>query len=199
MNVILDNLVATIIAGTILLILISVSHQRQMVAAEKVGYYAMRKQQLSFIDIMKRDMRNLTEAESAVQSPTDSTFSFLAYIDTTNTTIGRITYKYRRVGQRDTVDLHQVQRFVQPAAGGTQELVGMSMATLTGWEIEARSPTNVAVTDPANARRIYVRFEAATPFYVNSEANGIKRRPAISQVRWEASFSPPLLQQSQSI
>ena len=67
MHFLLDNLIATLVAGSVFLILIGINHRNQQAAFEAVNFYAMRQQQIAFIDMLKRDMQNVTRLETATE------------------------------------------------------------------------------------------------------------------------------------
>lgn len=184
MQLIFDNLVAVMIAGVLFLVLVGVNQRSRLVAIESSSYYALKQQELNFVDMLKRDMQNVTSLQSAKEDPVTLEFQFEARTDPSDTT--RHSVLYRRVYQteRDGDSLYQVRRFVD----GTSD--GGSMSTIVTWEIVGQNDEGVAVTDVANARQIFVRFEAVNPFEAGD---------TIDKSRWEATFRPPLLQQATSI
>ncbi|MEX0822341.1 MAG: hypothetical protein WD021_09370 [Rhodothermales bacterium] len=184
MQLIFDNLVAIMIAGVMFLILVGVNQRSRVASIESSGYYAMKQQELNFIETLKRDMQNVTNLLNTGEDPVTLEFKFQARTDAIDTT--RRTIVYRRVFQteRDGEDLYQVQRFVDGASDGG------SMATLVDWEIVAQNDEGVAVSNVANARQVFVHFEAVNPF---------EQGETIDKSRWEATFRPPLLQQATSI
>lgn len=184
MHFLLDNLSAQIIAGGLLVILLGIQMRGQRAVQEVTSFYALRNQQLAFVEFMKRDMRNVTQVQSTQENPSDGTFTFQARTDPGLTTPHTVVY--RRVWQRKVggLDQYRVERYVDGA------LDGMSLSTITAWQIEARNADGVAVGAPADARQIFVHFEAVNPFTSGT---------AVDHSRWEASFRPPLIQQIESL
>lgn len=176
MHILLDNLSAQIITGGLLLMLITVQARGQRTLHEVMGFYALRKQQVSFIDFLKRDLQNVTDASSLDEDPTTLTFTFYGQTDPADTTAHQVAYKRRLLGTQDGVEVYDVQRFVDGVyAGG-------SMPTITDWQISARNAEGGAVAAPADARQIYVRFEVLNPF---------GSHVGMGRTRWEATFRPP--------
>ena len=184
MQLIFDNLVAVMIAGVLFLILVAVNHRSQMAAVETSNYYAMKQQELTFVETLKRDMQNVTDLETITEDIMMLEFRFKARTDPADTTRRSVIYRRIYQGERKGESLYQVKRIVE----GTSD--GGSMATIVDWEIVAQNEEGVQVSDVANARQIYVRFEALNPF---------QEGETVDKSRWEATFRPPLLQQATSI
>lgn len=184
MQLIFDNLVAIMIAGVLFLILVAVNHRSKMAAVESSNYYALKQQELTFVETLKRDMQNVTNLQSITEDPMMLEFRFQARTDPSDTTRRNVIYRREYKGEKDGQSLYQVKRIV---AGGSD---GGSMSTIVDWEIVAQNEEGVQVSDVANARQVYVRFEALNPF---------QEGETVDKSRWEATFRPPLLQQATSI
>jgi hypothetical protein len=184
MQLIFDNLIAVLIAGVLFMILVGVNQRSRLAATEASGYYALKQQELNFVEVLKRDMQNVTSLHSIQEDPSTLEFQFDARTEPSDTT--RRTVVYRRVFQteRDGEDLYQVRRFVDGVSDGG------SMSTISHWQIVGQNDEGVPVTDVANARQVFVRFEAVNPFNTGE---------TIDKSRWEATFRPPLLQQATTI
>lgn len=183
MHFLIDNLIAMIIAGSIFLILMNVNHRNQEAAFESVNFYAMRQQQISFVDLLKRDMQNVTRLESTSEQNGD----FAMFVTEPNT-----SDEYRVVYRREPVagsDFVRIQRYVEWTPGSLSA-AGRSPETVYVWNIVARNPSNQAVSDPTAATQVYVRFEMGAPF---REGRTVKR------ARWDAAFRPPMLQPNVSL
>lgn len=183
MQFLLDNLSAQIIVGGMLLMLMGVNVQSQRAVNEVNGFYALRKQQLAFIDFLKKDMRNLTEVIDLNEDPYMRRFRFRARTETASNTAHVVTYQRVPVGE----GRYRIDRYVdgQPAGG--------SMSTIVTWSIEARNAHGNPVTNAADASEIVVQFEAASPF--GHAASAEHKRLS----RWAGSFRPPLIQQTGNI
>lgn len=184
MQLILDNIVAVMIAGVLFLILVAVNHRSRLAAVETSNYYALKQQELSFVEMLKRDMQNVTDLHSITEDPMTLEFKFKARTDPADTTRKSVTYRRVSKGVQEGVSVYQVQRIVNGSFDGG------SMSTVASWQIVAQNEEGVQVSDVANAQQIYVRFEALNPF---------QEGETIDKSRWEATFRPPLLQQATSI
>lgn len=184
MQLIFDNLVAIMIAGVLFLILVAVNQRGRTAAIESSNYYALKKQELNFVETLKRDLQNVTNLLSTSEDSLTLEFRFKARTDPADTS--RHTVVYRRVYQteQDDESLYQVQRIVEGVSDGG------SMSTIVAWSIVAQNSDGVAVGDVANARQIFVHFEAINPF---------EKGETVDKSRWEATFRPPLLQQATTI
>lgn len=178
MQFVLDNLLASMIAGMVFLILASATLQNQLASVETSNLYTLKTQELGFIEVLKRDLHGVSKVSNVAENPADSSFTFYAQLDNADTTKVPVTYKRTKVGMRGNVPLYQIKRFESGLPAGA------SMVTMTSWKIEARNVEGGSIADPADAGQIYVRFEAAAPW---------KDDDAIRRTRWEATFRPPLL------
>lgn len=195
MQLILDNLTAMIVAGTILVLLAMITLRNGDTAIQAHNMESLRDQQIAFIETLQRDLQNVY----AVNSTHDSTgvsgaFSFHARVvdEDDNVLDRRITYQNTFVGTRAGQSLYRVMRWEGAPAAGTAGVqpgdvqAGSSMATLTTWVIRARNEEGENVANPANTRQIYLRFESLPPFEHGDAA--------LDKARFETTFRPPLLQ-----
>ncbi len=183
MQLILDNIVATMIAGVLFLVLVAVNQRSRMAAVETSNYYALKQQELTFVETLKRDMQNVTDLQSVKEDPMTLEFRFKARTDPADTTRQDVAYRRVYKGVRDGLPLYQVQRIVagQPDGG--------SMSTIVKWEIVGQSEDGGSCV-AASCRQIYVRFEAINPF---------QQGETVDRSRWEATFRPTQLQQVTTI
>lgn len=184
MQFIFDNLSAILIAGVLFLILVAVNHRTRISAVEASTYYSLKQQQLSFVEILKRDMQNVTELQSITEDTTTLEFRFRARTDPADSNIRTVVYRREFVKEVEGTPLYQIRRVVDGVADGG------SASAIVSWQMVAQNEEGVKVSDVANARQVFVRFEAASP---STEGQTIGRS------KWEASFRPPLLQQATSI
>ncbi len=182
MQLILDNLLASIIASTIFLILVSLSFRGQEQAADAANNYALKKQELNFIEVLRQDLHSAIRVKTAT-SPPDSSFVFIRQSDQHGAT-DSVTYRRKYVTSRNGRKLYQIERLSGVAYSGA------SMATVTDWQIEAQNKHGNAVHPDTldKATQIFVRFEAAAPF---------KEDSIVTLSRWEATFHPPLLREAE--
>ena len=181
MQIIWENLAATILLLGITLTLVIVNERNQRTLTESTAFYSLKTQGIAFADVLKRDLQGVDEVFTHAE--VDSVFRFNTRIGT-DTTLREITYRRRWVRRRGEVDFYQIERFMDgtPAGG--------SMGAVTAWEIQALSEENDTLTvgdDLENCRKIHVRFEAASPF-VDTET--------VDRMRWETTFVPPMRRRS---
>lgn len=186
MQLLLDNLTATIIASVIVLMMMVVKLRGQETLAETTAFYAMTKQGETFAKVVRRDMQGLADVYTVEEDPADSTFRFKGRVGN-DPTLYDITYRREWVKSRDGVDFYQIKRLVdgQPA--------GNSGPIVTDWEIQALNKDGLPITDPsktADCRQVYVQVEVASSFF---ETETVKR------VNWESTFYPPLRNQMQML
>ena len=74
MQLILDNIVATIIAASVTLMLMTAQHSNQMAAVESTVFYMLERQMIDFQSIVRRDMQNVRSVDTVAE--VDSSFIF---------------------------------------------------------------------------------------------------------------------------
>lgn len=195
MQFLLDNAVAMIVGGTIVAILAGITLRNNDAVIAAHNMEAMREQQLSFLETLRRDLQNAYDVGSTYDGAGSGTgFTFHARIvdEQDNVLDRRITYVNQLVGSRDGVPLYRVQRWEGSPSPGTTGVqagdvaAGRSMPTLTAWTIRARNEEGQNVADPANTKQIYVFFESLPPV-THGET-------AVDRTQFETTFRPVLLQ-----
>lgn len=184
MQFIFDNLAAILIAGVLFLVLVAVNQRSRVAAVETSNYYALKQQQLSFVETVKRDLQNVTSLDTVTEDPTTLEFRFTARTDPSVSAEHSVVYRREAVGTRDGHNLYQIIRSVDGVSAGG------SMSTMLNWVIVAQNEEGLQVPNVDDARQIFLRFEALNPY---SEGETVGRS------RWEATFRPPLLQQATTI
>lgn len=197
MQFLLDNLMATLIAASLFLILVTVNHRTSEAAIEANIYYAMKRHEYNFIDFIKHDFRSMREVrstnEAAHHGGNDSTFAFIAEVrdsPTASRRIAEVQYRYGFTRSRDGQKLFQVERWVDDGTG-TMKQAGASTGTLTGWEVQALNSNKQEITNPAQldlAAAVRVRIEVAPPFLHK------EMRQALPRSRWKTTFWPRFMQ-----
>lgn len=184
MQFIFDNLSAILIAGVLFLILVAVNHRTRVATVESSNYYALKQQQLSFVEVIKRDMQNITELQTITEDPMTLEFRFRARTDPSDMNDHAIVYRREAAEVKEGQTLYQIRRIVDGMSDGG------SMSTIIVWHIVAQNEEGVQVTNVNNARQIYLRFEALNPF---------EKGETVGKSQWETTFRPPLLQEAPSI
>ena len=200
MQFLLDNILASIVAASIFMILVTVNHRAGQATAETASYYALKKQEYNFIEFMKHDFQNVREVKTPngvqIWNAQDSTFAFVGEVKdspSSSRRIAEVQYRYEFVEKRKGVDLFQVERWVNSSGtSGAMEPAGKSMPTLTSWKIQTLNKDKQPVIDPANidqAAAIQVHFEAASPILQEELGQTLPR------TRWKTTFWPRYLQE----
>ena len=184
MQFVFDNISAILVAGVLFLVLVAVNHRSRVAAVESSNYYALKQQQLSFVDVLKHDMQNITQLQTITEDPLTMEFRFRARTDPSDTNDHAVIYRRESVTQQEGVTVYQIRRYVD----GNYD--GGSMSTIVTWNIIAQNQEGIQVTDVDNARQLFLHFESLNPF---------EKGETIGRSRWEATFKPPLLQQITNI
>lgn len=193
MQLIFDNLIAVIVFGMITLMLMTAYMRNQSVKVEAAGAYALRAQQVAFISILRRDIagmicdeENLATCPDFEVDPVDHTYTFHTRLGGVNSTLHKVTYKRRTVGESDGEDRYQIQRYVD-ASGSLDpgDYDGGSMPTITNWSVRAVNEDGNTPTKKGDIRRIKVHFEAVPPYSMDAQPHP-----------WEATYRPMYLRNS---
>lgn len=190
MHFLYDNLSAQIIAAGMMLLLLSINVRSQRAVQDVTSFYALRSQQLAFIEVMERDLRNVTALTSTHEDSVSLAFQFQALTDSSSSIPHQVAYRRVWVRRVEGVDHYKIERYVDGVAAGG------SPSILVDWQIEARNAEGAPVDDPADARQVQVRFEALS----------LARRQRVEgkleqerRARWSGSYRPPLIQQMETI
>lgn len=187
MQLILDNIVATVIAASITLMLMSAQHRNQMATVESTAFYMLEQQMIDFQSFVRRDMQNLRSVETV--SEIDSAFVFFAQTSPTDTTRKRVTYKRTARGVRHMPDgttrpMYQIVRLEDGVvAGGT-------MSTIVDWNIAALNAEGTAIASAADAAQVAISVTALPPLDLSTID------VTIDESRWDITYHPRLLRES---
>lgn len=193
MHIILDNLSATLIAATILVMIFSVNFHNGQTLTETSVFYGVTSHTEAFAKILRRDLQGIADIETVTeeaQADGSTEFRFESRIgdDTTkhDVTYKKIFSQTRTFDERlvdgtldstYTRDFFRVERLVDGVAdGGSSDI-------LIDWEIVALNEDAGSISDPDDAAQVYVRFEAASP---------VVDTDVIQSIKWESRFFPPL-------
>lgn len=180
MQILLDNIVAAVIGVTVFLIIVALTMWKNESSIETTNHYALKSQELNFIETLKQDLQSVVAVYDPKENPSDSTFRFRAVLNPPDSTTGLVTYRRKRVGERNGDQFYQIERYVNGSKAGA------SMVTVTEWIIESRNAHgNVVANENIDlTEQIFVRFEAAAPF---------REDKIVRLSRWESTFRPPML------
>ncbi len=183
----LDNIAASIVLVVLAMMLLSVESRTQQAALEQSSFYAMRTQQLRFIETLERDLHNAYRLDDLGMAGTDSLFDFRTTLSANHADTVRVRYRLRRTGTSGTVALFQMERYERSAVG-VYSLQGASPPFVTAMRLEAQNEQAGAVGNVADAKQVLVSFELLTPWRANLE-----RIATIERVRWETTYRPLVL------
>ncbi|NND71649.1 MAG: hypothetical protein HKN43_08720 [Rhodothermales bacterium] len=187
MQLIYDNIVASMVGAAVILVMVFTNHQTQIAASEAAGFYIMQQQLIDFTSTLQRDMQNVSSVVDTEMA--DSTFSFFAQVSPSDTTKMQVIYLRKTVGSRyvdgANVPLYQIERYVNGA------IAGGGIASVTEWSIEVLNGEGNSIIDPANARQVAINFRVVPPIDVEV-IEGI----TVGDTRWETTFHPTMLRDS---
>lgn len=173
MYFVLDNLLASLIGGTVIFVILAMQTQMQEAAVDQVGMHMAKNQTLAFAEWIQEDFANIgagmpgdasileVSAHSGDADQT-GTFRFQRHTSSVNTTVIEVGYTLSVVdsltvdGQK--VPLYQVQRTFDGTAAGS------SAPSLTEFSITMLDESGQATALTAQARQLQIRFSVAFPF-----------------------------------
>ena len=190
MQLLLDNIVATIVAGVVSVLLITLSVDQAEGTRDVVRLQAHQTVQNSFTEQLERDLTNagvLTPSGATpIQSVGPGTFSFYGLIDTVGTT-GVISYVRVPADSLDGSAVFAVERYVDGVrSGGTA-------GVLSRFDVRVLTDGGVSVPSGAlaQARSVRVATEWVLPF---GETGGARTRQALRRSAWSTHVRPLGLQ-----
>ncbi len=175
MAFLLDNLTASVIAGTVFLILISIQANATQKNTARTSRNIAKTQVQEFITWLEEDLakmgRNMGDGDAAYVAPEDSStwhttdFRFL-FLQSSGDTV-RTRYDLKQVGTR-TVDgeeqkLFQVKRS-RKVGSNDWTSSGRSPGSLGYFEVEIRDEDADSTSTPSDAEFIEVHFSVVAPF-----------------------------------
>jgi hypothetical protein len=166
-----DNIIASIIAGGILLTLALLQIRGQQANVQAGQFYVNRVQSLGFLEVLQRDFANIgagvqgTGQSMIVEhawSGTTKRFEFRAVVDTTaGAPVQQVRYELTTstdpVCTSQGVTCYQVRRLIRQ--GTTYVETGRSHSTLTEFDVQL-FPAGATL---ANVREVGVRMSAMSP------------------------------------
>lgn len=187
MQLLLDNIAATIIATSVMLMMLTAQIRNQLASAEATVFYMLEQQMIDFHSIVRRDMQNIRSVASL--DADDENFVFYAQTDPTDTTRTQVTYSRRDVSVRYEEDgsatqLYQIVRYENGIVAGG------SIGSIVDWGIAVLNAEGTEVASMADAAQILFSIGAIAPIEVEL-MDGIH----IDESRWDATFHPRLLRE----
>lgn len=185
MNVLLDNLTATIVAMSVLTMLAAVQYRAQEASVERTIAYSAKKQTIEFGKWLRDDIANVgagvsfgavsVEELTTNNAGNTSLFRFRRKINAADASPANVTYQ---LVEKDTITvegsavyLYELQRRVDGA------LNGASPPTVTRFRIEMLDGNGTPTPVPSEARHVRVQFSTAMPFSED-------RDPFLQEAHW---------------
>ncbi|WP_457651834.1 hypothetical protein [Rhodocaloribacter sp.] len=187
MQILLDHITATMIGGTVLLILAVSQFRTSEAVVDQTSYYASKRQILEMTEMIEFDFKNIGLGVPAgtpvFNEVSENAVEFLMLLDPDDTALSVVRYV---TVPTDTLELdgkevpvYEVQRIVN----GT--VSGRSPARMSEFVIELRNVEGDPVGDPEDAETIHVRFSLIPPFSAD--------KGFIKESHWARTFSAPNL------
>jgi len=208
MQVIVDLLYGAVIAGVVLLLVLSMKLRGEQTSVDAAQFRAAKIGTLSLVETLERDFTNigsqrrdltLTPEDSFVGWDTSGVPAYLVFMTQTDSqeVAQPVCYAWREMPgktvelKRGTVPLIHLERRIgagPTCTGGT--LAGMNTNMLTRFEVHllpdsSDAPITINLRGSnANVRRLLVRLRTVSPLGPGE---------AIEESRWERMFRPPNL------
>jgi hypothetical protein len=193
MHFILDHIASVVIAGVILLILLSLTYRGQDTTHEATMYYTAKTSMLSMVEWIEQDFKNIGSGKKHPDSSivaldtlgATKRFRFYAKQYPTDNNASVIEYEWEQDGTVDldtaTVPLYIIRRKVDSDSSGTWELTGWSQDTVTDFRIRLLTADSTNAATLAEARQVHVLVKAVSPLGVGE---------LIEQTTWSKIFRP---------
>jgi hypothetical protein len=185
MQLIYDNIVASMVGGVVLLMMISANMRNQVAAAESSAFFMLQQQVIDFTSFIQRDMQNLSSVIDVAE--TDNAFRFMAQVDEADTTKRLVRYEREYTGTKtdaegNSVPVYRINRYVDGV------IAGGSLGTIAEWSIVALNEDEAEIVAPGDAAGVRIVLHALPPVAVGRN-DGV----AMQGTRWQATYRPQLL------
>lgn len=183
MQILLDNLLATLIGTTVTLILLATTLQSNTASVDQTMYYAAKQHTVSLTEMIESDFDNIGMGVAPVLDPiteyTDSTISFLRKLDPADA--GTVTIRYLR-SKVDSLEIdnvkqpgYEVIRYVDGAVSGKSPNY-ISTFTVTFQDADG-TPVSGWATASSVAVQMHIAVQGTSNAYVH-------------ETRWNRTFRP---------
>ncbi len=187
MQFLLDNIAATMLGGTVLMILAVSQFSANDAVIDQTSYYATRSQIINMTEMIEADFKNIglgvTPGTPIFNEVSGDAIEFLRLLNNTDPVPSVI--RYQKV-PTDTLELdgEQVPVFrVERLVNGV--MVGHTPDRMREWVVELRNVEGDPVVNVEDAETVHVRFLLVPPF---NEDKGY-----IRQAHWTRTYAPPNL------
>ncbi len=184
MQVLLDHITATMIGGTVLLILAVSQFRTSEAVVDQTSYYASKRQVLEMTEMIEFDFKNIglgvPMGSSVFNEVSQDAIEFMMLLDPDDTALSVV--RYQKV-PTDTLEIdgEEVPVFeVQRIVNGT--VSGRTPGRMSEFVTELRNIEGDPVSSPEDAKTIHVRFSLIPPF--NADKGFLKSS------NWTRTFTP---------
>jgi len=187
MQILIDHITATMIGGTVLLILTVAQFRTNAAAIDQTSYYASKKQVLELTNMIEADFKNIglgvPSGTPVFNEVTSTALEFKMLLDPGDPVYSTVRYE---VVPADTLELDgqnvpltKLRRIVNGV------LTGQSPPRMTEFVVELRNVLGNPVANPEDTETIHVHFALVPPF--NADDGYIKK------TYWTRTFLAPNL------
>lgn len=185
MQYLLDHIAATMLGGTVMLILVISQVNTSDAMIDQTSYYASRSQVIALTEMIEADFKNIglgvIPGTPVFNEVTDDAIEFMRLINTTDAAPSAVRYE-KVPTDTLTLDGEQVPVFrVVRTVNGV--VSGQTPDRLREFVVELRNVEGDPVVDPDDAETVHVRFLLVPPF--NADQGYVK------QVHWTRTYMPP--------
>ncbi len=178
-----DHLAASLLGIAVFLILVASHVRLDETSRDQTRYYSAKTHLLNATEMIEHDFEyigaGVARNDSIFISKTDSTFEFMAKIQSEDAAPSKVTY--RRVATEvvtiagEAVQLYEVQRLVNDV------LTGKAIPTMKQFEMELRDSNDAPVAAFDAVAAVHVRFVVWSPLGGEDE---------LHEARWSRTFWP---------
>ena len=184
MQILLDHITATLIGGTVILILAVSQFRTSEAVVDQTSYYAVKRQILEMTEMIESDFKNIGLGVPAgtpvFNEVSENAIEFLLLLDPDDTALSVVRYTEVPTDtleiDGEDIPVFEVQRIVN----GT--VSGRSPARMSEFVVELRNVEGDPVSSPEDAETIQVRLSMIPPF---SPDKGF-----LKESHWTRTFTP---------
>ena len=203
MQILLDNISATLIAGIVFMILIGLQWRVNETTVDRTILYMGKKSTLNLGEIIERDLENagfgILPGDEGITRYQNTTFGTSTYTETlefasADVDGNSISVRYT-VSLEDTLQINGeavplLNLIREEDTGAGYAVAGGSSARLTDFDVDLLSTQNVGVTR-AEARKLRVRFKTALLPQKLSDDFTVRNQHGIDELIWGMTIEPP--------
>ncbi len=203
MQILLDHISSSIIAGIVFVILLGLQWRVSETTVDRTILYMGKKNTLNLGEIIERDLENagfgILPGEDGILEHRNVAFGSVVYteslvFESSDNAGNPVTVRYT-VAVEDTITINGV---VAPLLSLTREEdsgtgftnAGGSSATLTDFDVDLLNTQNVGTTR-TTARKLRVRFKSALLPMNWKDSNMVRNNDGLNELLWGMTVEPP--------